>query len=142
MRGNSQFNFLPNRRSSFLTSSEKKLTIKSCKSSGTSTSILVEELNLRLIPYYQNRYKCQVGYSGHEYDLEPTVLAVALGAKVIERHITISQEMWGTDQKSSLTVHAMNMLRRRVSQVDKMLGSDSKEVTKSEEAVRRKLRGS
>ncbi len=102
----------------------------------------VEELNLRLIPYYQNRYKCQVGYSGHEYDLEPTVLAVALGAKVIERHITISQEMWGTDQKSSLTVHAMNMLRRRVSQVDKMLGSDSKEVTKSEEAVRRKLRGS
>lgn len=101
----------------------------------------VEELNLRLIPYYQNRYNCQVGYSGHEYDLEPTVLAVTLGAKVIERHITISQEMWGTDQKSSLTVHAMNMLRRRISQVDKMLGSDNKEVTKSEEPIRRKLRG-
>ncbi len=101
----------------------------------------VEELNLNLIPFYINRYKCNVGYSGHEYDLEPTVLAVALGAKVIERHITLSQDMWGTDQKSSLTVHAMNILRKRINNVNLMLGDSKKIVTKSEVSVRKKLRG-
>ena len=50
-----------------------------------------------------------MGYSGHEYDLEPTVLAVALGAKIVERHVTISHDLWGTDQSASLEVHAMDL---------------------------------
>ena len=99
------------------------------------------ELNLKLIPFLKDRYQCEVGYSGHEYDLEPTVLAVAMGAKVIERHITLSQEMWGTDQKSSLSVHAMNILRNRIENVEKMLGKGEKIVTESEKSVRKKLRG-
>ena len=45
------------------------------------------ELNLNTIPYFMERYKCAVGYSGHEYGLTPTVIAVSLGAKIIERHI-------------------------------------------------------
>ena len=101
----------------------------------------IDELNLKLIPFYKERYNCEVGYSGHEYDLEPTVLAVSMGAKVIERHITLSQDMWGTDQKSSLTVHAMNILKNRVENIHKMLGKGDKKVTKSEISVRKKLRG-
>ena len=101
----------------------------------------VDELNLRLIPFLKERYACEVGYSGHEYDLEPTVIAVTLGARIIERHITLSQEMWGTDQKSSLTVHAMNILRKRIDKIDRMLGSGIKKVTESEVSVRKKLRG-
>ena len=46
----------------------------------------VDEINLRLIPFLKERYGCVVGYSGHEEDLEPTVVAVALGAQVVERH--------------------------------------------------------
>ena len=61
-----------------------------------------DELNLSLIPFYKERYDCIVGYSGHENDLEPSVIAVSLGAQVIERHITIDHGMWGTDQKSQL----------------------------------------
>jgi len=101
----------------------------------------VEELNLNLIPFLKERYGCTVGYSGHEEDLEPTVIAVTLGAKVIERHITIDRNMWGTDQKASLSVHGMDMLKNRIENIDKMLGSDNKEVTESEKSVRRKLRG-
>ena len=52
----------------------------------------LSEINLNLIPVIKNRYDCIVGYSGHEFDLGPTVIAVALGAMVIERHITISME--------------------------------------------------
>ena len=99
------------------------------------------ELNLNLIPALKNRYGCTVGYSGHEEDLEPTVLAIALGAKVIERHITLSHDMWGTDQKASLEVHAMHMLKKRCKDVDIILGSSEKVVTESEIPIRKKLRG-
>ena len=100
-----------------------------------------KELNLSLIPFYKERYKCTIGYSGHEPDLEPTVVAVALGAKVIERHITLSHELWGTDQKSSLEVVGMDKLRKRCIDVGDMLGSDIKVVTESELPIRKKLRG-
>ena len=99
------------------------------------------ELNLSLIPFLKERYDCVVGYSGHEQDLEPTVVAVALGAKVIERHITISHDLWGTDQKSSLEVVAMDMLYKRVKNIDIMIGSPIKKVTDSEIPIRKKLRG-
>ena len=100
-----------------------------------------EEINLNLIPFLKERYGCRIGYSGHEEDLEPTVIAVALGATVIERHITLSHDMWGTDQKSSLEVMAMDMLYKRVKDVLKIMGTASKTVTPSEVAIRKKLRG-
>lgn len=100
----------------------------------------IDELNLNLIPVLKERYDCIIGYSGHEVSLEPTVVAVALGAQVIERHITLSHSLWGTDQKSSLEVHAMDMLRKRATDVWKMLGSSIKEVTPSELPIREKLR--
>ena len=99
------------------------------------------EINLNLIPFLKNRYGCVIGYSGHEEDLEPTVIAVALGATVIERHITLSHDMWGTDQKSSLEVLAMDMLRKRVNDVNLIMGSAEKIVTESEISIRHKLRG-
>ena len=99
------------------------------------------ELNLSLIPVLKQRYGYMVGYSGHEKNLEPTVMAVTLGARVVERHITLSHEMWGTDQKASLEVHAMHMLRKRCEQVDTILGSPEKKVTPSEVPIRKKLRG-
>lgn len=100
-----------------------------------------EELNLRMIKTLKERYHCLVGYSGHEQDLEPTVVATALGAKVIERHVTLDHNMWGTDQAASLTVAAMAMLQGRMKEVLVMLGTGEKTVTEKEKEVRRKLRG-
>lgn len=101
----------------------------------------IDELNLKLIPFLKKRYGCIIGYSGHEDNLEPTVIAVGLGAVVVERHITLSHKLWGTDQKSSLIVLSMDMLARRIRDINIMLGSDRKEVTKSEIPIREKLRG-
>lgn len=100
----------------------------------------LSEMNLNLIPVLKKRYDCVIGYSGHEYDLGPTVIAVTLGAMVIERHITLSHELWGTDQKSSLQVFAMDMLIRRAKEVSLVMGSTIKEVTPSEIPIREKLR--
>lgn len=100
------------------------------------------ELNLKMITTLKKRYKCIVGYSGHEYDLEPTVVAVSLGAKVIERHVTLDHNMWGTDQAASLTVGAMAMMHGRVKDILLMLGDGKKVITEKEAKVRKKLRGS
>lgn len=102
----------------------------------------IEELNLSLIPFYKERYDCVIGYSGHEANIEPSVVAVALGAKIIERHITLSHNLWGTDQKSSLEIDGMDKLYNRIRDIDKMIGVPKKVITKSEEEVRKKLRGS
>lgn len=99
------------------------------------------ELNLRMITTLKKRYNCLVGYSGHEMDLEPTVVAVSLGAKVIERHITLDHNMWGTDQAASLSVTAMSMLQGRMKEILLMLGDGGKNITESEKEVRKKLRG-
>lgn len=100
------------------------------------------DLNLLRMQTLKERYHCIVGYSGHEYDINPTVIAAALGAKVIERHITVDHNMWGTDQKSSLEVRGMDYLARRVRAIDVYLGNNKIEVTESELPVRDKLRGS
>lgn len=100
-----------------------------------------EELNLRMITTLRNRYQCLVGYSGHEIDLEPTVLAVSLGAKVIERHVTLDHNMWGTDHAASLSVAAMAMLHGRINEILVMLGDGKKVITEKEKEVRKKLRG-
>jgi len=91
-----------------------------------------EELNLSLIPFFIERYKCPVGYSGHEMGLEPSVIASVLGANVIERHITLDHNMWGSDQKCSLEVHAMDLLRKRIIAAQKSMGYPIKEVFPSE----------
>jgi len=99
-----------------------------------------DELNLSLIPFYIDRYKCPVGYSGHESGLNPTVLAIALGAKIIERHITLDNEMWGTDQFASVEIMGMDMLRKRVDEALYSIGIPEKKVTQSEVPIRKKLR--
>ena len=99
-----------------------------------------DELNLRVINTLK-RYDCPIGYSGHERDLEAPLIAITLGARIIERHVTLSHEMWGTDHQSSLEVHAMDMLKKRADKVLPMLGSEIKTITDGEISVREKLRG-
>lgn len=100
-----------------------------------------ENLNLNMISTLKNRYDCLVGYSGHEIDADATLASVALGAKVIERHITISKDLWGTDQKASLPAEEMILLKKRIDQLSKGLGDGIKRIYNDELFVRKKLRG-
>jgi N-acetylneuraminate synthase len=90
------------------------------------------QLNLSLIPFFIERYNCPVGYSGHEIDLEPSVIAATLGANVIERHVTLDHSMWGSDHKCSLEVHAMDLLRKRIISAREALGKPEKKVFEAE----------
>ena len=100
----------------------------------------LNELNLSLIPFYANRYNCVIGYSGHEPNLEPTVIAVSLGAKIIERHVTIDKNLWGSDQKASLSIHGMDILYKRIEDYHEVIGQPIKKIFPSEIKAREKLR--
>lgn len=99
-----------------------------------------DKLNLRYIQTLKDRYHCLVGYSGHEQNIEPTVAAVTIGAKVIERHVTIDHDLWGTDQKASLEIGAMSMVYRRSLSIVDALGTGEKTLDEDELKIREKLR--
>ena len=61
-----------------------------------------DELNLRVIPALMQRFAVPIGYSGHETGIPSSVAAVALGAVMVERHLTLDRAMWGSDQAASL----------------------------------------
>lgn len=101
----------------------------------------LDELNLSCIETLRKRYNCVVGYSGHEYDLDPTVYAAVLGARIIERHVTLDHNMWGSDHAASLEVHAMDVLHKRIKDIDIILGDGIKKLNGAEIEAKRKLRG-
>ena len=101
----------------------------------------LQEANLRLIPFLQKKFKCDVGYSGHETGsyLIP-VLAVILGATSIERHITLDRSMYGSDQSASLELHGLTRMIRDVRGIHSILGDGKKRIWDSELPAQKKLR--
>ncbi len=99
-----------------------------------------EELNLRAIQTLAQRYGVPVGYSGHEVGLATTVAAAALGAAMVERHITLDRAMWGSDQSASVEPQGFARLVRDIRTIEKALGDGRKIVYPSELPVRDKLR--
>ena len=98
------------------------------------------ELNLRAIQTLKDRYHVPVGYSGHELGIASTVAAVALGACVVERHITLDRTMWGSDQSASLEPDELKELVRDIRFVESALGDGVKRVMEREVPVMEKLR--
>ena len=98
------------------------------------------ELNLRVIPILRERYDVPVGYSGHETGLASSVAAAAIGACIMERHITLDRAMWGSDQAASLEPNGINRLVRDIRLVESSMGDGVKRVAPSEVAVMQKLR--
>jgi len=100
-----------------------------------------EELNLNMIKTLTKLFPNNpIGYSGHESGLSTSIAAAVLGAKIIERHITIDRALWGTDQAASLGVDGMNKLTGSISKILLALGSGEKKVYESELKILEKLR--
>jgi N-acetylneuraminate synthase len=114
-----------------------KLVLLHCTSTYPSSA---DELNLRAIQSLSDRYGVPVGYSGHEQELSTTVAAVALGACVIERHVTLDRGMWGSDQPASLQPDELARLVTDIRGVERALGDGHKRVYDSELPIRAKLR--
>jgi N-acetylneuraminate synthase len=99
-----------------------------------------EELNLRMIQTLRENFNCPIGYSGHEVGLVPTVVASALGASLVERHVTLDRAMWGSDQAASVEPHGIRTLVKYIRVTEKALGDGEKHVYDSEQSSLQKLR--
>lgn len=113
------------------------ITLLSCNSSYPTID---EEIDLNTMVTLKETFNVPVGYSGHETDLLPSIIAKAMGAEIIERHITLDKEMWGTDHKASLNPKELKELIAALNRVDRIKGSHDIKVYQSEEKIRSKLR--
>lgn len=99
-----------------------------------------DEINLRMIDTLREQFRRPIGYSGHEVGLQISLAAVARGADILERHITLDRAMWGTDQAASVEPHGFRRLVRDVRTIEAALGDGVKHVYDSELPIRSKLR--
>tara|TARA_B100000470_G_scaffold221942_1_gene214038 strand:+ start:922 stop:1755 length:834 start_codon:yes stop_codon:yes gene_type:complete len=99
------------------------------------------EANLKMIQTLGKKFKCKVGYSGHEISSYSICLAaVLLGATSIERHITLDRSMYGSDQAASLEHSGLVRLVRDTRELDFILGNGKKIIWDSELPAQKKLR--
>ncbi len=99
-----------------------------------------KELNLRVIPVLRSQFGVPVGYSGHETGIPSSAATIALGACMIERHVTMDRAMWGSDQAASLGPSGLIRLTRDIRMIELSLGDGVKRVADSELPVMEKLR--
>jgi len=97
-------------------------------------------INLNVIRTFLGRFDCPVGYSGHEVGLQISLAAVALGARIIERHITLDRSLWGTDQSASLEPSGLIRLIRDIRIIEEAMGDAKKRIVPDELEVEKKLR--
>lgn len=116
---------------------KENLVIYHCTSTYPSNA---EETNLKAIATFKEEFNCPIGYSGHERGVTPSVLAVALGACSVERHITIDRTNWGSDQAASLEMAGLYHMVRDIRQVPALLGNGEKVVYPREIPIIEKLR--
>jgi N-acetylneuraminate synthase len=93
-----------------------------------------------MIQTLRDEFSCPIGYSGHEVGLVPSVIAVALGACLIERHITLDRAMWGSDQAASVEPGGFERLVKYIRVTEQSLGDGVKRVYESEMPSMNRLR--
>ena len=100
-----------------------------------------EELNLRMVESLRREFPTiPIGYSGHEVGLVPSSVAVALGACMVERHLTLDRAMWGSDQAASVEPGGFERLVKYIRVSEAALGDGVKKVYPSEISSMKKLR--
>ena len=100
----------------------------------------IEDANLNVISTLRRKFNCDIGYSGHEVGLTVSYAAVAMGITSLERHITISRAMYGSDQSASIEPHGIQTLVAKVREIEKAMGDGKKRILESEIPIANNLR--
>ena len=99
-----------------------------------------ENLNLYLIKTLKKKFNCEIGYSGHESSVSPSLFAWMLGANYIERHVTDDRSRWGTDQSASLGPEGMKNLSSTLSKASSFFGDGKKKISQTEKKMLTKFK--
>ena len=107
----------------------EKITILHCTSSYPAP---IEDINLMAMHSMRDAFKVTTGYSDHSAGIEVAIAAVALGAKVIEKHFTLDKSLPGPDHKASLDPDELKELVVAIRNIEKALGDGAKRLMPSE----------
>ena len=107
----------------------EKITILHCTSSYPAP---IEDINLMAMHSMRDAFKVTTGYSDHSAGIEVAIAAVALGAKVIEKHFTLDKSLPGPDHKASLDLAELKELVVAIRNIEKALGDGAKRLMPSE----------
>ena len=99
-----------------------------------------ENANLKMISTLREKYKCKIGYSGHESGLVISYAAAALGITSLERHITLDRTMYGSDQSASIEPNGMRTLIGSINKIELAMGDGVKRIINDEIPIAKKLR--
>ena len=99
-----------------------------------------ENANLNVIKTLQERFDCNVGYSGHEAGLAISYAAAAMGISSLERHITLDRSMYGSDQAASVEPGGFRQLVGAVRKIENAMGDGVKRIIEEEIPIAEKLR--
>jgi len=95
---------------------------------------------LSVINTLRDKYKCNVGYSGHEVGLAISYAAAAMGITSLERHITLDRAMYGSDQAASVEPAGLRQLVGAIRKIEMAMGDGVKRILDEEIPISRKLR--
>ena len=111
----------------------KKLKILHCVASYPPNDL---ELNLNVIKDFSKRYSFGIGYSDHSIGIEAAVIAVSIGAKIIEKHFTLDNDFSSFhDHKVSLNPKDMKLMVNKIRNAEIMLGKGNKKIQKNEKKI-------
>ena len=119
--------------------SKNKIYVLHCHTDYPSRN---EDLNLFSIRYLKDKLNVKIGYSDHSLGSEASIAAVALGAKVIEKHITLDKNLPGPDHKASMNVKEFDSFVSSIRKTEKTIGTYKKEPSKRELKILKLVRKS
>ncbi|MFH1798623.1 MAG: N-acetylneuraminate synthase [Candidatus Omnitrophota bacterium] len=108
---------------------KKDITLLHCN---TEYPTPITDVNLRAMITMKNQFQIDIGYSDHTLGIEVPIAAVALGAKIIEKHFTLDKTMQGPDQKASIEPEELKKMVEAIRNIEKALGSGIKKPSLSE----------
>ena len=99
-----------------------------------------ENANLNCVKTLRDKFKCDVGYSGHESGLAISYAAAALGITSLERHVTLDRSMYGSDQSASIEPSGLRQLVGGIRKIERAMGDGKKKILDEEIVIAEKLR--
>lgn len=118
---------------------KKKIILMHCISNYPANP---SSINMRYLLKLKSIFKCDIGYSDHSLSPNSSIVAVSLGAKVIEKHVTLNKKNLGPDHKISSSIKEFNELVKNIREVEIILGKSRKFFTKETNEISRVARKS
>ena len=108
---------------------QKEITLLQCTSEYPAP---IDEINLSAMKSFKRQFNVEYGISDHSDGIEVSIGAAALGASIIEKHITLDRNLPGPDHKASIEPDLFRDMVIGIRKIEKALGDDVKKITKSE----------